>query len=100
MRTDILTLVKQVRSVDEYGDPTVAETERTVFCEAASVGMKEFYQAYAVGLQPELKFILSDYLDYEGELYAIHDNIRYKIIRTFRTGQALEIIVSREVNPG
>lgn len=99
MRTEVLTLINQARSVDEYGDPVITETARDVFCEVASVGMKEFYQAHAVGLQPEVKFILADYLEYDGELYALHGGTRYKVLRTFRKGLQLEITCTREVNP-
>lgn len=99
MQTDILTLVTQARSVDAYGDPVITETTTQVFCEVASIGQKEFYQAQAVGLQPEIKFILADYLDYSGQLYVEHDGVRYHVLRTYRTGQRLEIVCNREVNP-
>ena len=42
-------------------------TTRDVFCRVASIGQREFYQAYAVDVYPEIKFILPDYLEYEGE---------------------------------
>ena len=98
MGAGILTLIKQTRGVDEYGDAAISETSREVFCETASVGMKEFYQAHEVGMQPEIKFVLSDYYDYEGEMLAEHDGVRYRIIRTYRTGQSLELTCTREVN--
>lgn len=95
---EILTLITVVNGVDEYGDPTTTETHRTVFCRLASIGQKEFYQAHAVGLQPELKFILSDYLDYKGENLIEYDGQRYRVLRTYRDGLELELIVYREVN--
>lgn len=95
---DILTLIQQTRGVDEYGDPTISETRRDVFCRLTSIGQKEFYQAHAVGLQPELKFVLSDYLDYSGETLVEHDGQRYRILRTYRAGLELELVVYREVN--
>lgn len=99
MMTDIITLIGQTRGVDEYGDPVLAESSRTVFCEVASVGQKEFYQAHAVGLQPELKFILADYLDYEGERYAVYAGTRYSVLRTYRKGLQLELTCTRQLNP-
>ena len=95
---DILTLIKQTQGVDEYGDPMISETRRDVFCRLASIGQKEFYQAHAVGLQPELKFVLSDYLDYSGETLVEYDGQKYRILRTYRTGTELELVVYREVN--
>ena len=96
---ELLTLIQIVNGVDDYGDPAVAETSRTVFCRLASIGQKEFYQAQAVGLQPEIKFVLADYLDYQGELLAEYNGTRYRVLRTYRAGQELELVVYREVNP-
>lgn len=96
---DILTLIQQAQGVDEYGDPMVTETSREVFCRMASIGQKEFYQAHAVGLQPELKLVLADYLDYNGEQLVEYDGQRFRVLRTYRAGQELELVVYREVNP-
>ena len=96
--TDIIKLIKQTAAIDDYGDSVITESFRTVFCEVASVGQKEFYQAHAVGLQPEIKFVLADYLDYENELYIEHSGKRYKVLRTYRTGERLEITCYTEVN--
>lgn len=96
---EILTLIRTVHGVDDFGDPAVAETSRVVFCRVASIGQKEFYQAQAVGLQPEIKFVLADYLDYQNELLAEHNGIRYRVLRTYRAGQELELVCYREVNP-
>ena len=103
--SDVLTFVKQVHSSDEYGDPVITETERTIFCREASIGQKEFYQAQAVGMKPELKLVIADYLDYQGEqlLYYVPKGMTepelYRVLRTYRTGQELELVCYREVNP-
>lgn len=104
MFNEVITLVKQEKSVDEYGDITVVETERQVFAKLASISQSEFYQAQAVGFKPELKFIIADYLDYKNEPlvkyqgYADDDIETYSVIRTYRNGNALEIIVKRGVD--
>lgn len=97
--SEVLTLIQQTRGVDDYGDPVITETTREVFAKLGSIGQKEFYQAHAVGLQPELKFILADYLDYDDEPMVEHNGQRYRILRTYRKGQELELTVYREVNP-
>ncbi len=97
--TDILVLIRQDHGVDEYGDSVLTETTREVFAAQRSIGQKEFYQAQAVGLQPELKFVLADYLEYENEQLVEHNGQRYRVLRTYRTGQELELTVYREVNP-
>jgi SPP1 family predicted phage head-tail adaptor len=96
---EVLLLIQQTQGVDEYGDPVVTETAREVFAKLSSIGQKEFYQAHAVGLQPEMKFVLADYLDYEGEALAEYDGQRYRILRTYRNGKELELTLYREVNP-
>lgn len=74
----------------------VSETgRREVFCRLASIGQQEFYLAQAAGLKPELKFVLTDYLDYENEFLCIYEDEFYAVLRTYRTGQELEIIVRR-----
>lgn len=95
---DVLTLIRLETTLDEYGDQVCTEISREVFAEQVSIGQKEFYQAHAVGLQPEIKFKLSDYLDYENEPLVEHEGQRYRVLRTYRTGQALEITCYREVN--
>lgn len=80
---DVLTLID------------AAGNKRTVFCGLRSIGQKEFYEAQAVDFYPEVKFILADYLDYNNERLVEHDGKRYSVLRTFRAGQELEIVVAR-----
>lgn len=96
---DVLTLIKQTHTADEYGDTVTTETGREVICRVGSIGQKEFYQAHAVGLQPELRVILADYLDYEGETLTELNGERLRVLRTYRNGQELELTLYREVIP-
>jgi hypothetical protein len=68
---------------------------RDVFCSVRSVGMREFYEASATDFHPEAKFVLADYLEYHGETLARHDGVVYRILRTYRTGQELELTAER-----
>ena len=79
---EVLTLIK-------------GEVSRMVFCLVASIGMKEFYEASARDFYPEMKFILADYLEYNNEQLVEHDGQRYRVLRTYRTGNELEIVVTR-----
>lgn len=90
---EIITLIKRTPG-------TTQTTKRQVFAGLASIGMTEFYQANAQDIHPEAKFILADYLDYAGETlldYTDHTGNpkRFRILRTYRTGQALELVVVR-----
>lgn len=77
---------------DEYGDDVQTEEPRAVFALVKSIGMKEFYQAQTVGLKPEITFEIPDYLEYNREKIVIHNDIRYKVLRTYRKGIPLEIV--------
>ena len=80
---DILTLIQ------EDG------TTREVFCGLRSIGQQEFYQASASDFHPELKVILADYLDYDDEPLVEHGGQWYRVLRTYRAGQELELVVER-----
>ena len=72
-----------------------SDSRRDVFCGLRSVGHTEFYEAHATEYHPELKFVLADYLDYEGEPFVKYGEDLYRVIRTYRTGHELEITVGR-----
>lgn len=78
-----------------YDGATRVETKREVFCGFRSIGMKEFYSANSTDFRPELKLILADYLDYDDETLAEYNGVRYRILRTYRVGQELELTLER-----
>ena len=103
MYNDVIKLVSVSEDTDEYGDKVQNRSERVVFAELRSIGQTEFYQAQAVGLKPEIKFVLADYLDYENEkilLYTADQGVEeeYSVIRTFRSGNELEITCKRGID--
>ena len=81
--TEILTLIADDGS------------SRDVFAGLRSIGQQEFYQASATDFRPSLKFVLADYLDYANEALVEHEGQRYRVLRTYRTGMALELVVER-----
>ena len=72
-----------------------ADGPRDVFCRVRSVGIKEFYEASARDFHPELVFVLADYLDYSAEQQCRHGGQLYHVLRTYRSGQELEIVVAQ-----
>ena len=77
-------------------------SERDVFAETRSIGLKEFYQAAASGLKPEIAFRLADYLDYQGERFVVWRGKRYRVLRTFTPAEAnyVDIVVDNIINQG
>ena len=84
---EVITLILRTPGSD-------AVTKRDVFAGLRSIGQAEFYAAYAVDVHPEAKFVLADYLDYNGETLLDHNGRRYRVLRTYRTGQELELVVT------
>ena len=102
MYDSIITLIAETNTVDEYGDIVTVETERTIFAEVKSIGQNEFYQAQAVGLKPEIKFVIADFADYQNEKKLKYTPFGgteevYTILRTFRTRYNLEIVCKRGI---
>ena len=92
MFRDVLMLISE--SPAEHGVfDTHKETPRQVFCSVRTVGMREAYQALSNGLHPSFVFIMSDYGDYQGEKIVEYQGARYRVIRTYRNNQAIEITV-------
>ena len=87
---EIATLIKRT-----YEGETRKETKREVLCGFRSIGIKEFYQANASDFHPELKLVLADHLDYENEKLVDYDGQRYRVLRTYRAGQELEIVLEK-----
>lgn len=99
MYDHVITLLSYVSETDPAGDTIKTPLRKAVFAELRSVGMKENYQALAVGLKPELVFILADHLDYDGQEEVEYNGLTYQVIRTYRKdSDELEMVVSRYGN--
>lgn len=102
MFDDVIKLIKDTDTTDYYGDLVKTTTERTLYAQVKSVGQSEFYQAQAVGLKPEIKFVIADFYDYQGEQqlkytpYGGTEQV-YDIIRTYRNNTNLEIVCKRGI---
>ena len=103
MYNNVIKLVKkELVGTDEFGDMILNDTERVVFAEVKSIGMSEFYQAQANGFKPEIKFIIPDYYEYQNEQYikfADFDGVEneYKVVRTYRNNNELEITCKKGI---
>ena len=104
MYDSVIYLIHEEKTVDKYGDISVTETKKRIFAQVKSIGQSEFYQASAVGMKPEIKFVIADFLDYDGEKtleytpFPSDEAITYTILRTYRTGNALEIVCYKGVD--
>lgn len=89
----VIRLIRKIKTenVDEYGDPVYDEEYIDVLAEQTSVGYSEFYQAMTAGYKPEIRFIIYDLFAYHGEDEVIHENMRYKVLRTYNSGDSIEM---------
>lgn len=87
MYNEVVYLVSTEASteLDEYGDVVASETYSRRFAKFKSISQSEFYQAQTAGVKPEIKVELADYLDYEDQQEVIYNDVRYKVLRTYRT---------------
>lgn len=93
-RADVIALITEDPQAHGMFD-SPAESERLVFCEVASVGMNETYTAMSEGLHPECRFLLRVAEDYAGEGFLRYNNVRYRIIRTYMSGDGIELYAER-----
>lgn len=103
MFDDVITLKKESNTVNKYGDTVQTFTERTIFAEVKSISQTEFYQAQATGLKPEIKFVIADFADYQGEKilsykpFGEETAADFTILRTYRNKLNLEIVCARGI---
>lgn len=98
-----IELIKVESYADQFGELKERETSSGIrLVETKSIGMKEFYEAHAHGLKPEIVFIMADYFDYDNEPFIMYNSRRYQVLRTYqKTGSnALEIVCQHLLNKG
>lgn len=99
MYDEIITLKgASSKTTNSIGDTITTFSQIDVFCKLKSIGQSEFWQAQSAGFKPELKFILNDYRDYNDEKVVVYSGIEYTVLRTYRTGEQLELVVKRGVD--
>lgn len=101
---EIILLLKKTEVADDAGNLVQSYAEKQVWCKVLSIGQNEFYQGGAKGYKPEIKFVIEDYLDYEGQEVISYKEFGqaepkyYSVIRTYRAGKQLEITCKRGVD--
>lgn len=92
-RAESITLVGEAASRGVFDPPT--ETLREVAAESRSVGMTETYTALSQGLRPSITFKLALAEDYQGEKEVEYGGVRYRVLRTYRNGDGIELTCER-----
>ena len=95
-RSEVLTLIAETKTQDEFGVWRVSESSRDVFCNVTSVTGAEFFDGGRNGLNPEYRFILF-FGDYAGERIVEFKGKRYAVYRTYHARtDVLELYCERK----
>lgn len=95
-RSDVLKLITQTRTQDDFGRWIPATNSREVFVQVDSISQSEFYEAGRNGLNPEYRFRMFSG-DYEGEELCEYNGQSYAIYRTYlRRDDTIELYVVRK----
>lgn len=92
-------LLKSINKENDMGDPIVKIEEKKRYAKKIEIGQREFYQAAASGLKPEIKFEIWKY-EYNAEMFFKYNNRIYKIIKTYerRTDEKIELTGTSTTN--
>ena len=101
-----ITLIQIEKNINPYGDWDEHEVRRKVLAEERSVSQNEFFQGMAIGYKPEVKFILENWKDYQGEeiveyvpfMCDPNKPVRLTVLRTYNAGDTLELTCYRGVD--
>lgn len=94
MYNDIAYLARKVKTGQQtiFGDDIYEYIKSPVFVKVESVTRNEFYSAQVAGYDPQIVFEIADYYDYDGQPFVEYNKVMYKVIRTYRTNVALQIV--------
>lgn len=81
-RSNIIYLVSNSQTQNEYGVFVDNYTERKVYCEVSSISQSEWFEGGRNGLNPQYRFRLFRY-DYNGEEVVKYDGEYYSVYRTY-----------------
>jgi hypothetical protein len=82
-RSDVIYLIAETFTQNDFGGVIKTETPRRVFCNVSSVTRAEWSDGGRLGLNPEYRFTMFFY-DYSGEEILEYNGIRYTVYRTYR----------------
>lgn len=92
-------LLEAVNTENSIGDPIRKLTKKERYAEKLEIGQREFYQAAATGLKPEIKFAIWKF-EYENEMFLEYQGRNYKIIKTYerKTDEKIELTCTSVTN--
>lgn len=96
VKDNIVFLLKELKTQNELGDYDSKITKKEVFCFVDSVNSTEFFEASKNGIKAQIRVSVFFY-DYENEEEVEFDGTIYRIYRTFKRGDTIELYCSEKV---
>lgn len=96
---DVMVLVREGEETlndDGFIQEKKEDERREVFCKVQSAKMAEYYAAMREGIKVTRIFIVCSF-DYEQEKYIEYEEKRYKVERTYQTGEHYVELMCSEV---
>ena len=90
IRDDVCFLVSEIPSPHGIFD-AVMRTERMVYCRVNSVSSADYWRGQTAGVDLAIVFVLSDYLEYQGEKLIRWGDRYYSVVRTYVNQNEIEI---------
>lgn len=95
-RSDVINLISESRTQDDYGRWIATKTSKQVMCQVDSITRAEFFEGGRNGLNPEFKFTMF-FGDYSGESVVEYQGKTYAVYRTYlRRTDIIELYVERK----
>lgn len=95
-RSDVINLISESRTQDDYGRWIATKTSKQVMCQVDSITRAEFFEGGRNGLNPEFKFTMFNG-DYSGESIVEYQGKTYAVYRTYlRRTDIVELYVERK----
>lgn len=95
-RSDVINLISESRTQDDYGRWIATKTSKQVMCQVDSITRAEFFDGGRNGLNPEFKFTMF-FGDYSGESIVEYQGKTYAVYRTYlRRTDIIELYVERK----
>lgn len=79
---ELIFLLEAINTENNIGDPIRKLIKKERYAKKLEIGQREFYQAEATGLKPEIKFEIWKF-EYNGEMFLEYEKRNYKIIKTY-----------------
>ena len=99
---EVAYLLEVKRTVTDRGSLAEELIMTEVLVQYKSIGYREFYQAEAVGMKPQMILVMAEFLEYEGQKQVEFRKRRYDILKTFQKigERTLELTLSAPINEG